>query len=187
MKLSRAGVAVAALAALTLAGCNSARMSSINTRGPSTAIAQPLEPAPAGQVASAGQLPPPAGAGAAPADPTAFPSAPTGATAAAPVRTAAAPAGGPAITPGSVAGVWNATVSGQGCRVATPQTKFGAGYRAGPLRCPAPLDGVKSWNVEGSQLALYDQNGSVLARLYSSGNARFDGQTASGQPVSLSR
>jgi hypothetical protein len=83
--------------------------------------------------------------------------------------------------------VWNATVAGQGCRVATPQTKFGAGYRAGPLRCPAPLDGVKSWNVEGSQLALYDQNGGVLARLYSSGASRFDGQTTSGQPVSLSR
>jgi hypothetical protein len=86
-----------------------------------------------------------------------------------------------------VAGVWNATVSGQSCKVATPQTKFGAGYRAGPLRCPAPLDGVKSWNVSGKQLALYDADGGVLARLYSSGGERFDGQMSSGVPISLSR
>jgi hypothetical protein len=187
MRVSRAGVALVALGALTLAGCNSARMSSIDTR-PQSTVAQPLEPAPAGQVASAGQLPPPGAPGLPPADPAAFPAAPTGETLTPPTQTAAAtPPSGPAIAAGSVAGVWNATVAGQGCRVATPQTKFGAGYRAGPLRCPAPLDGVKSWNVEGSQLALYDQNGGVLARLYSSGASRFDGQTTSGQPVSLSR
>jgi hypothetical protein len=186
MKSFNAGVALVALGALTLAGCNSARMSSIDTRAPASTVAEPLEPAPAGQVASAGQLPPPGAPGAPTMDANAFPTAPGAAPAAPPVRTAAAPSG-PAISPGAVAGVWNATVSGQGCRVATPQTKFGAGYRAGPLRCPAPLDGVKSWNVEGSQLALYDQNGSVLARLYSSGGSRFDGQTTSGQPVSLSR
>ncbi|WP_367718744.1 AprI/Inh family metalloprotease inhibitor [Nitratireductor sp. GISD-1A_MAKvit] len=59
--------------------------------------------------------------------------------------------------------------------------------RGAPLRCPAPIDGVKSWNVEGKQLAFYDANGSVLATLYSSGSGRFDGQTSSGQPISLSR
>ena len=68
-----------------------------------------------------------------------------------------------------------------------PQTKFGAGFRAGPLRCPAPIDGVKSWNVAGKQLTLHDANGSVLARLYSSGPEKFDGQTESGLPISLTR
>ena len=96
-------------------------------------------------------------------------------------------ANAPDITAGSVAGVWNASVSGQSCKVATPQTKFGAGFRAGPLRCPAPVDGVKSWNVAGKQLSLYDESGSVLARLYSSGPAKFDGQTSTGLPISLSR
>jgi hypothetical protein len=71
--------------------------------------------------------------------------------------------------------------------VATPQTKFGAGFRAGPLRCPAPIDGVKSWNVAGKQLTLYDESGGTLARLYSSGPEKFDGQTESGVPISLSR
>ena len=91
------------------------------------------------------------------------------------------------LTAGSVAGVWSVSVAGQSCRVATPQTKFGQGYRAGPLGCPAPMDGVKSWNVAGKQLSLYDESGNALARLYSSGAERFDGQTTSGQPISLSR
>src|SRR5690606_37455149 len=93
----------------------------------------------------------------------------------------------PEVTAGSVAGVWNVNISGQSCRVATPQTKFGQGYRAGPLRCPAPMDGVRSWNVEGKQLAFYDENGQVLARLYASGEESFNGQTATGMPISLSR
>ena len=93
----------------------------------------------------------------------------------------------PEISAGGVAGVWNASVSGQSCRIATPQTRFGAGYRAGPLRCPAPLDGVKSWNVSGNQLSLYDEGGNALAQLYSAGSESFQGQTSSGQPVSLSR
>ena len=97
------------------------------------------------------------------------------------------PAGAADLTVGSVAGVWSVNVAGQSCRVATPQTKFGQGYRAGPLGCPAPMDGVKSWNVAGKQLSLYDASGNALARLYSSGAERFDGQTTSGQPISLSR
>ena len=78
-------------------------------------------------------------------------------------------------------------MSGQSCKVATPQTKFGAGFRAGPLRCPAPLDGVKSWNVAGKQLALYDADGGVLARLYSSGAEKLRRPDLHGLPISLSR
>ena len=73
------------------------------------------------------------------------------------------------------------------CRIATPQNSaLARASVAGPLRCPAPLDQVKSWNVSGSQLTLYDESGSALARLYSS-NGRFEGQTSSGQPISLVR
>ncbi|RWX62082.1 AprI/Inh family metalloprotease inhibitor, partial [Mesorhizobium sp. M2A.F.Ca.ET.039.01.1.1] len=53
--------------------------------------------------------------------------------------------------------------------------------------CPAPIDGIKSWNVAGKQLTLYDENGGSLARLYSSGGEKFDGQTSNGQPISLTR
>jgi len=179
MNYSTIGVVAVSLGALVLGGCQSQRMGGFSA--PSSTVAEPLEPAPVGTVTS-GQLPP--------ADASAFPEAPSAAPGMeqpAGQQVASAPANAPAITAGRVAGVWNANVAGQGCRIATPQTKFGSGYRAGPLRCPAPLDGVKSWNVEGSQLAFYDQNGSLLARLYSSGGERFDGQTTSGQSVSLSR
>ncbi|MGE0501055.1 MAG: AprI/Inh family metalloprotease inhibitor [Rhizobiaceae bacterium] len=170
------GLALLTVAALAAAGCSSSRLSALDTSQPA-----PLAAAPAGSV-TAEPLPPPTG----PTDPAAFPP-PPGAAPGTTVAAAAPPANAPDLTAGSVAGVWNASVSGQSCKVATPQTKFGAGFRAGPLRCPAPLDGVKSWNVAGKQLTLHDEGGGVLARLYSSGAERFDGQTESGIPVSLTR
>ena len=58
-----------------------------------------------------------------------------------------------------------------------------------PGRCAAPRRSTASsrgtWRA--STLALYDVSGAVLARLYSSGGERFDGQTATGVPISLSR
>jgi hypothetical protein len=179
MAFSKTGLAAVSLAALFLAGCNTTRVSSMDTR------AEPLTPAPAGTV-TGGALPPPATPQT--ADPSQFPSAPgAGTTVAAVTPSPETLASAPDITAGSVAGVWNATVSGQSCKVATPQTKFGAGFRAGPLRCPTPVDGVKSWNVAGKQLSFYDADGSVLARLYPSGPEKFDGQTSTGLPISLSR
>jgi hypothetical protein len=179
MGFSKIGLAAVSLAALFAAGCSSTRFSSMDTQP------EPLQAAPSGTV-TASTLPPPTAPGA--TDPAQFPDAPTASTDVAALPGGLDPAtSAPDLTTASVAGVWNATVSGQSCKVATPQTKFGAGFRAGPLRCPAPVDGVKSWNVAGKQLSLYDESGSVLARLYSSGPAKFDGQTSTGLPISLSR
>ena len=161
------------LVAVVAAGCNSSRFSSMNSQP------APLPAAPSGTV-TARALPPPASPSASMTDPAQFPDAPEGPTDLASMSPAA---DAPELTTGSVAGVWNASVSGQ----TTPQTKFGAGYRAGPLRCPAPIDGVKSWNVSGSQLSLFDESGSVVARLQSSGAQQFDGQTSTGLPITLSR
>ena len=177
MTFSRTGLLAISLMALAASGCQSSRMSSLDTQQPA-----PLEAAPAGTV-TAGTLPPPAAPG---TDPSQFPAAPGAGEQVAALPPAAA-ANAPDLTASSVAGVWNASVSGQSCKVATPQTKFGQGFRAGPLRCPAPIDGVKSWNVSGKQLTLYDESGGTLARLYSSGPEKFDGQTESGVPISLSR
>ncbi|MFN4274032.1 MAG: protease inhibitor Inh/omp19 family protein [Aliihoeflea sp.] len=189
MKFPGIGILTAALVALVLAGCTSERFSRVDTRAPA-----PLMAAPTGPVQT-GQLPPPVQPGT--TDASQFPAPPgqedsefgrfgddeNGGTQVASLP----PQGAREITAGSVAGVWNATVAGQGCRIATPQTRFGEGFRAGPLRCPAPLDQVKSWNVSGSQLMLYDENGSTLARLFSSADGRFEGQTTTGQAVSLVR
>jgi hypothetical protein len=180
MTYFKTAILTALVASTALAGCTSQRFSSINTH--QSTIAEPLEPAPAGTVTAGEQLPPPAGAGA--MQPGAFPTAPAGPAAGGQMQVASNAVD---LSAGSVAGVWNASINGQGCRVATPQTKFGQGFRAGPLHCPSPLDGIKSWNVSGKELALYDQNGGVLAKLYSTGGERFEGQTVGGMPVSLTR
>lgn len=186
MGISRIAIMGLALVALTAAGCQSQRFAPMQTRAPTPA---PLPAAPAGQITSS-QLPAPSQPGTGPmTDASQFPSAPgaedTGGTQMASLPSG--PTGGADVSAGSVAGVWNASVGGQSCRIATPQTRFGQGFRAGPLRCPSPLDGVRSWNVQGNQLALYDDGGNILARLFSSGGERFDGQTSAGAPVSLSR
>ena len=176
MGLARMGFVALSMTAFLATGCMRDRYSSMNT------APEPLAAAPSGTVSSTA-LPPPAAPGV--TDPSAFPQAPGG------DQVAALPpqpdASAPDISAASVAGVWNASVSGQSCKVATPQTKYGAGFRAGPLRCPAPIDGVKSWNVSGKQLTLFDEGGGTLARLYSSGAEKFDGQTSTGLPISLSR
>lgn len=164
--------------ALLAAGCSTSRVDTIDTPP------APLPAAPAGTV-TGGALPPPAAPSTTPPA-TDFPAAPDTQVASLPPQAVPA-ASAPDLTAGSVAGVWGASVAGQSCRIATPQTKFGQGFRAGPLRCPAPLDGVKSWNVAGKQLTLYDEGGGPIARLYASGPEKFDGQTTSGQPMSLTR
>jgi hypothetical protein len=172
MGTTRTGLLLAATAAIALSGCQSSRFGSAEERP------EPLPAAPSGQV-STNTLPPPTAPKA-----EDFPTAPENAQ----VATAAAPpANAPDLTPATVGGVWNVSVSGQSCKIATSQTKFGQGFRAGPLRCPAPVDGVKSWAVSGKQLSLYDESGAVAATLYSSGSEKFDGQTQSGVPISFSR
>jgi hypothetical protein len=176
MAFSKTGALVAiALMALAAGGCQSSqRFEQVDARP------QPLPAAPAGTVTS-NTLPPPASP-----PPSAFPAAPT-TTEPPTVASVEPPATAPDLTPATVGGVWTVSVSGQSCKIATSQTKYGQGFRAGPLRCPSPVDGVKSWNVSGKQLSLYDESGSVMARLYSSGAEKFDGQTTTGVPISFSR
>ena len=174
MAFSKTGLVAVSLAALLAAGCSSTRFSSMNQQP------EPLQPAPSGNVTASTALPPPATPGA--TDPAAFPAAPqTQMAAADPAATA------PDLTTGNVVGAWNASVSGQSCQLITSLTKLGSNNRAASRACAAPVDGVKSWNVSGKQLSLYDESGSTVATLYSSGPEKFDGQTSTGLPISLSR
>ncbi|EJF91996.1 AprI/Inh family metalloprotease inhibitor [Bartonella melophagi] len=91
------------------------------------------------------------------------------------------------LFPASIAGVWNLSVNGKVCRIATPQTKFGQGYRAGPLLCPKIFSGVKSWAVKGKRLYFYDDSGHAVAAFYSTNENYFEGRTFDNQPVFLSR
>src|SRR5690606_27059509 len=145
------------LFAILVAGCQSQRFARLEPRSPA-----PLPAAPAGSV-TASQLPPPSGATA-----SDFPAAPGQETQMADIDDGAS-ASAPELTPASVAGVWTVSIEGQTCRVATPQTKFGEGFRAASLKCPPPLDTMRSWSVSDKQLTFHDETGAVLARLYSSG------------------
>jgi len=177
------GLVAFSVAALLAAGCSSTRFSSMNEQP------APLQAAPSGNVTSSTALPPPATPGAAPTDPSGFPEAPGASTQVASVTPAVDPAAAsaPDLTTGNVVGAWSASVSGQSCQLITSLTKLGSNNRAASRQCAAPMNGVKAWNVSGKQLSLYDENGSVVAQLYSSGEGKFNGQTSTGAPISLSR
>ena len=191
MKLTSKAASALIVAALGLGGCQSTRISGIDT-GP-----EPVAAAPAGVVQQS-QLPPPtnpAGTQVAAVDPAQFPAAPTtpgGDQNPDPDRASGrhgccrCKPTGPDLTVGGIAGVWNVNVAGQSCKVATPQTKFGQGFRAGPLKCPGEMANVKSWNVAGKQLTLYDEGGTAVAKLYGAGGG-YSGQTSGGSAISLTR
>lgn len=188
MTFSKTGIAAVSLLAILVTGCQSQRFAGLDRREP-----EPLRPAPSGDV-EAGELPPPSE----PLSPAEFPAAPGGSdgdddddddedgTDLAALDSDAS-SSSRELTAGSIAGVWNVRVDGENCRVATPQTKFGEGFRAGPLRCPAPFDSVRSWSVSGNQLSFHDEGGSSVARLSSSGEGRLEGRTSDGDSVSLER
>ncbi len=180
MGISKASLLSIVAAGIVLAGC-----SRMGNPGPAGAASPsrpaPVRAAPQGRVQKATLNSP---------NSAQFPTAPVDNTSVQDPNTQVAslpPESAPDVTPGSVAGVWTASLNGQSCKVATPQTKYGQGYRAGPLRCPGELANLASWSVSGKQLVLYDGSGGTVATLYTSGQGRFNGQTSSGQAVSLSR
>ncbi|PYE88965.1 protease inhibitor Inh/omp19 family protein [Phyllobacterium leguminum] len=181
--ISKAGLMSLAAVAVLAAGCQSERLGNLDTVSPPPPP-PPLRAAPAGNVQQSA-LPAPGA--------SSFPPAPAGPQGAAPSQPGGTqvanipPATAPDLTPGKVAGVWSVSVGGQTCKVATPQTKLGQYYHAGPLKCPGELANLKAWSVNGKQLVFYDVSGGTVAQLYSSGEGRFDGQTTNGQAISLSR
>lgn len=109
-------LAVAAVG-MVLAGCQSTRFDN-DGMDRVTPRPAPLQSAPSGSVTQS-QLPPPGGA-------NQFPTAPTTGSGAAPASqgtqvASLPPANAPDVTAGSVAGVWNASLAGQSCKIATGQ------------------------------------------------------------------
>lgn len=179
MTVSRNSLLVLTVMATVLAGCGTSRFGNAGGEPPQVIMPGPI----GGGVVSQSELPPPDN----------FPNAPNSATnrgtlvQQAEVASLQPPVNALDLTPGNVAGVWKASIGGLNCQVATPQTKYGQGYRAGPLHCPEAFTRVSSWAVSGKQLNFYDTSGSPVATLYSSGPGRFEGNTITGQTVILSR
>lgn len=175
MKLKYAATGVAVL--LSLAGCQRTSYSGLDSGASSL---PPLEAQPVPSVQS-GQLPPPGAA----TSPNGFPAAPTPANQTASLD--AAPATALDVTKESMVGNWRVSNAGASCDMFLTLTNLGSGSRGGTRGCSGPLTAMGSWEVAGKQVVLKDRSGNVLGRLYKSADARYDGTTSTGQPISLSR
>jgi len=154
---------------LWLMGCESARFGT-PYQNQTYQRPAPISAAPVGQI-SQSQLPPPDGAYGEGEQ----------------VAALEAPGNALEMSASSIAGVWQASVDGMPCQIATPMTKFGQGYRAGPMRCPAALAQVNMWNVQGRELVLYNREGSPQATLYSTNGTSFIGRSLNGAQITLTR
>lgn len=177
MMISRTGILLGAVAMLALGGCQSSRMEAAEAQP------APLPAAPSGSVSSQ-PLPPPAA-------PSSFPDKPAEPQVAAvdPQTAAPAPAAagaGPAVSKSAMIGSWKAG-GGANCQVFMTLTKMGSMSRGGSRGCSGDLQKMRGWDVKGNQVVLYDDTGNQLASLSSGGANRYSGQTASGQPVTLTR
>ncbi|WP_419908042.1 protease inhibitor Inh/omp19 family protein [Hoeflea sp.] len=166
----RNGIVVIALCvAVAVAGCQ--------RTGFRTGQPAPLSPAPVGDIQS-GQLPP--------AGQSDFPDAPTTqGPSEQELQTVAANA--PEVTRDSMVGRWTISTGGNSCDVFLALTKWTGGYRAASRGCNDQAALISAWDVQGKQVILNDSSGNQFAALYKSGEQRFDGTTAVGQPISLNR
>ena len=84
-------------------------------------------------------------------------------------------------------GGWTVVAGAEQCKLnLTYTTKSGTNrYRASTPGCQLPgLRVVSSWQLVGSQVQLFDENGDIIASLILSGN-RFIGTLAGGQGISM--
>lgn len=184
MGMKHWALAAACVSALGLTACQSERLGRLNTQP------APLTPAPVSPVTQE-QLPPPSQPET--LNPSGFPDAPgteadgTEIAAVDPAQPAAPPAGAEPLTKNAMVGSWSANSAGSSCQMFLTLTKYGSGSRGGTRGCSGDMANVRGWDVQGAQVVLYNESGDTVARLYKSGNQKFDGTTSSGQAVSVFR
>jgi hypothetical protein len=179
MQLSRTGFFAISAMAIALAGCQSDRINP-----PPARSAQAMPAAPSG-VVTAQQLPPPG-------QPTGvgqFPDAPgmDPGTQMAAVDPAAQAGAGVELSKNSLLGSWSVNSGGSSCQMFLTLTKYGNSSRGGTRGCSNELANMRAWDLSGNQVVVYDESGNTIARLYSRGAERLNGQTSGGAPVTLSR
>ncbi|WFU08540.1 protease inhibitor Inh/omp19 family protein [Rhizobium sp. CB3090] len=166
--------ATAAAIGLSLAGC---QRTAYNNDEYSPA---PLQAQPVPSVQSS-QLPPTTGASQFPAAPTNTPNA------ANQQQQQAMAASAQDVTKESMVGSWKVSNGGSSCDMFLTLTNLGSGSRGGTRGCAGELTTMGSWEVSGKQVILKNRDGSQIGTLYKTADSRFNGSTASGQPLSLSR
>ncbi|MFT4003978.1 MAG: protease inhibitor Inh/omp19 family protein [Rhizobium sp.] len=167
----------AAAIGLSLAGCQRTAYNNDSYSAP------PLQAQPVPSVQSS-QLPP-AGAG----NGSQFPAPPpTGAANAGNQQQQQAMAASAMdVTKESMVGSWKVSNGGSSCDMFLTLTNLGSGSRGGTRGCAGELTAMGSWEVSGKQVLLKNRDGATIGTLYKTADSRFDGSTASGQPLSLSR
>ncbi|WEX77216.1 protease inhibitor Inh/omp19 family protein [Sinorhizobium numidicum] len=179
MRVLHAAAGLAVVLALT--GCQRTSMGGFGSQDVSPA---PLQAQPVPTVSSS-QLPDPT------TNTSQFPTAPTSGTATPggtqPGTQVAAATNALDVTKESMVGNWRVSSAGSSCDMFLTLTNLGSGSRGGTRGCAGELTAMGSWEVAGKQVVLKDRNGNAIARLYKTADARFDGSTNGGQPVSLSR
>ena len=167
----------AAAIGLSLAGCQRTAYNNDTYSSPAPLQAQPVNPV------QSSQLPPAGGANG-----SQFPAAPTGApNAGNPQQQQAMAASAMDVTKESMVGSWKVSNGGSSCDMFLTLTNLGSGSRGGTRGCAGELTSMGSWEVSGKQVLLKNRDGSTIGTVYKTAASRFDGSTASGQPLSLSR
>ncbi|HEY0122739.1 MAG TPA: protease inhibitor Inh/omp19 family protein [Rhizobium sp.] len=170
----------AAAIGLSLAGCQ--RTAYNNDDNNYSAAPPPLQAQPVPSVQSS-QLPPVNGSNG-----SQFPAAPTNAPSAAnQQQQQAMAASAQDVTKESMVGSWKVSNGGSSCDMFLTLTNLGSGSRGGTRGCAGELTSMGSWEVSGKQVILKNRDGTQIGSLYKTADSRYDGSTASGQPLSLSR
>ena len=161
-----------------LAGCQRTSYDYGNSQNSGPGYTPPLQAQPVPSVQS-GNLPPPGGS-------SQFPNAPT---AAAPAGTdmASAPTTALDVTKEAMVGNWRVSNGGANCDMFLTLTNLGSGSRGGTRGCTGDLTAMGSWEVSGKMVQFKNRSGDTIGRVYKTSDARYDGTTNNGQPLSLSR
>jgi hypothetical protein len=189
--------------ALALAGCGSIGAIGLSSpfnrsqpEAPEPALPAPTAPVesnnlpPVGGPTADATTPPaetlPNGADAA-TDTAALGGEPPAATAGAGASAAGGGRGG--LTRTDLLGGWTISSGSDNCQLFMTLTSWTGGFRASTRGCSGDLlKSISAWNLDGTQVVLAGANGAPIARLSSSGNSRFAGQTEGGTtPVTFYR
>lgn len=97
--------------------------------------------------------------------------------------------GGRQISRTDLLGAWTLASGAEQCRLNVNLTNWTGGYRASSRGCQSSnLQRINAWKLAGNQVVLLAEDGATeLVRLNSTSPSRFDGQSSSGQAVSVFR
>lgn len=98
------------------------------------------------------------------------------------------PSGALKVDRSDMAGGWKLSSGTDNCMAFMALTAWSGGYRANTRGCnSAELGSVSAWDISGKRVILKNADGATVATLFAASDVLFNGQTASGVPVSLSR